>query len=91
VRKTVNVPISTDKGMCGGINSNVAKLANACTEIDAQGVLYSSIVGSGLTFFACAPCISLTTLPWYNLGSVALALRCSAIINASISYSSVDR
>lgn len=37
VRKTVNVPLSTDKGMCGGINTGVAKLANACVAIDMEG------------------------------------------------------
>jgi F0F1-type ATP synthase gamma subunit len=37
VRKTVNVPISSDKGMCGGINTGVAKLANACMTIDGEG------------------------------------------------------
>nr|BAU68121.1 mitochondrial ATP synthase gamma subunit [Ulva compressa] len=36
VRKTVNVPVSTDKGMCGGINTNIAKLTNACTVLDAE-------------------------------------------------------
>jgi len=38
VRKTVNVPVSTDKGMCGGINTNIAKLTNACTRVDAEGM-----------------------------------------------------
>jgi ATP synthase len=38
VRKTVNVPISSDKGMCGGINTNVAKLAAGCIKVDMQGV-----------------------------------------------------
>jgi F0F1-type ATP synthase gamma subunit len=37
VRKTVNVPVSTDKGMCGGINTQIAKLANACTAVDSLG------------------------------------------------------
>jgi len=37
VNKTINVPISTDKGMCGGINTQIAKLANFCTAIDKQG------------------------------------------------------
>lgn len=40
VRKTVNVPVATDKGMCGGINTNIAKLTNACTVIDASGMPY---------------------------------------------------
>ena len=39
VRKVVNVPLSTDKGMCGGINTTIAKLAIACTKVDAEGVL----------------------------------------------------
>ena len=39
VRKVVNVPLSTDKGMCGGINTTIAKLAMACTKVDAEGVL----------------------------------------------------
>jgi hypothetical protein len=38
VRKTVNVPISSDRGMCGGVNTGVAKLANACIAIDTEGV-----------------------------------------------------
>eukprot|EP00892_Ulva_mutabilis_P010457 jgi/Ulvmu1/7784/UM004_0013.1 len=36
VRKTVNLPIATDKGMCGGINTNIAKLTNACTKVDIE-------------------------------------------------------
>jgi hypothetical protein len=38
VRKTLNVPLSTDKGMCGGINTGVAKLARACVKLDIEGV-----------------------------------------------------
>lgn len=36
VRKTVNMPISTDKGMCGGINSQIGKLTNLCIAVDNQ-------------------------------------------------------
>ena len=34
------MPVATDKGMCGGINTNIAKLTNACTVIDASGMPY---------------------------------------------------
>ena len=44
VRKVVNVPLSTDKGMCGGINTTIAKLAMACTKVDAEGVLLTLVV-----------------------------------------------
>ena len=39
VRKVVNVPLSTDKGMCGGVNTQISKLAVACTKVDAEGAL----------------------------------------------------
>lgn len=39
VRKVVNVPLSTDKGMCGGVNTQISKLAVACTKVDAEGTL----------------------------------------------------
>ena len=48
VRKTVEVPISTDKGMCGGINSTMAKLANGCARIDMEGVARSRAFPPGL-------------------------------------------
>lgn len=44
VRKVVNVPLSTDKGMCGGVNSNIGKLAIACTKVDAEGVILAAPV-----------------------------------------------
>jgi F0F1-type ATP synthase gamma subunit len=45
VRKVVNVPLSTDKGMCGGVNSQISKLALACTKVDLEGMDPASMGG----------------------------------------------
>lgn len=35
VTKTVILSITSDKGLCGGLNTQIAKLSNACIQMDA--------------------------------------------------------
>ena len=53
VNKTVNVAISTDKGMCGGINTQTAKLVNFCTAVDEAGMVPQIIVFELQKLYVC--------------------------------------
>lgn len=39
VEHNVTVPITSDKGLCGGINSSVSKYARGVLKVNASGIL----------------------------------------------------